>query len=99
MGRQRTPATFPLDSDEWQHVISTLRLAPQQAKIVELILRGKRNKQIAHILGISESTVRTYLGRMFARLDVSDRMELVLRVFAVCRSNSEGSKKKCRRTR
>jgi hypothetical protein len=33
---------------------------------------------------------------MFVRLDVSDRMELVLRVFAVCRSHSKSSGKRCR---
>jgi len=64
-------------------VVETLQLAPQQARIVELILRGLRDKQIAAELGLGVPTVRTYLKRVFVRVGVQDRVELVLRVFAV----------------
>jgi DNA-binding NarL/FixJ family response regulator len=73
---------LPLDQRKWIHLASNLRLPPQQQKIVELILRGMQDKQIAIRLGISVPTVRTYLSRLYARLGVSDRMELVLKLFA-----------------
>ncbi len=75
--------TLPLDSASWMAVVETLQLAPQQARIVELILRGLRDKQIAAELGLGVPTVRTYLKRVFVRVGVQDRVELVLRVFAV----------------
>jgi DNA-binding NarL/FixJ family response regulator len=45
-------------------------------------MQGRRDKQIAAELSLSPSTVRTHLRGVFARLDVQDRVELVLRVFA-----------------
>ena len=67
---------------EWAQIVHTLRLSPQQAKIVALILQGHRDKQIACDLGLSAATVRSHLRCIFARIDVRDRVELVLRVFA-----------------
>ena len=53
-----------------------LGLSAQQVKIVELVVSAKKDKQIAAMLGIKRSTVRTHLGRIFAHLEVADRMEL-----------------------
>ena len=58
-----------------------LHLSPKQARIVGLILEGKRDKQIAATLKMSISTVRTHLGRIFIRLGVADRVELLVHVF------------------
>lgn len=77
----RPPTLFPLTDEEWRLVVQHLALSPQQTKIVRLILHGKRDKQIAASLSLSEATVRTHLARLFTRLGVSDRVELVL--FAV----------------
>lgn len=71
----------PLDAATWASVIKVLGFSPQQAKIVELILCGTCDKQIAHRLSLSVDTVRTYLKRIDARLGVSGRVELVVRVF------------------
>jgi DNA-binding NarL/FixJ family response regulator len=68
--------------DEWSRIVTALRLSPQQANIVGLIMQGRRDKQIARDLHLSPATVRTHLRGIFARLDVQDRVELVLRVFA-----------------
>ncbi|MGA3065579.1 MAG: helix-turn-helix transcriptional regulator [Tepidisphaeraceae bacterium] len=67
---------------EWAALVAAMELSLQQAKIVELILQGKQDKQIASELGLSMHTVRTYLNRIFARFEVTDRVGLVLRVFA-----------------
>lgn len=60
-----------------------LELAPQQERIVRLLMQSKGDKQIASELGIAFPTVRTYLNRVFERAGVSDRMELVHRVYAI----------------
>ena len=71
----------PVCADEWEQIVRELGLPPRQAKIVDLILRGLADKQIASELNLSFSTVRTYLERVFARLEVPDRIQLVLRIF------------------
>jgi two-component system nitrate/nitrite response regulator NarL len=73
---------LPLTAAQWKYVVMVLRLSPQQAKIVELVLRSAGNRQIAEVLGLREPTVRTYLERIFSRTGTRDRMELAMRVLA-----------------
>ena len=75
------PQPFPIDSTIWSEVVTILGLSPQQARIVELLLSGTCDKQIAQRLGLGVDTVRTYLKRIDARLRVSGRVGLVVRVF------------------
>lgn len=71
---------LPLPTRLWNRMAAQWRLPPQQKRIVELILRNACDKQIAAAMQLSPSTVRTYLGRVFQRLGVHDRLELVLLV-------------------
>jgi DNA-binding NarL/FixJ family response regulator len=71
----------PLTAEEWIALVADSQLPPQQARVVELILRGFKDKEIASEMGISFPTVRTYLARIFARFDVSDRSGVILRLF------------------
>lgn len=72
----------PLDPSTWAGVVTMLALPPRQAAVVELVIRGASDKQIAEELGLAVSTVRDYLGRIFRRLDVQDRIGLAVRVMA-----------------
>jgi len=56
--------------------ISTL--TQREREIVTLIGEGLKNKQIASRLFISEATVRHHFTSIFAKLDVSDRLELII---------------------
>jgi two-component system, NarL family, nitrate/nitrite response regulator NarL len=51
-------------------------LSPQQLQIVEAIVAGCSNKDIAHSLALSERTVKYHLTRIFSKLGVAGRMEL-----------------------
>lgn len=82
---KRRIAPLPLTDDEWLAAVRELELSPQQARIVSLILRGLKDKCIAAELRVSVATVRTHLGRIFARHKLDDRVALVLRVFATVR--------------
>ncbi|MBX3424269.1 MAG: helix-turn-helix transcriptional regulator [Pirellulales bacterium] len=82
-GKKTPPPKLPCDAATWKRVAERLALSPQQKRIVELILCGKQDRDIAETLGLTVPTVRTYLTRVFARVGVTDRMDLVLQVFAL----------------
>ena len=46
----------------------TKRLSPRELEIVRYLLQGKRSKEIAVILGISEKTIGTHRARAFQKL-------------------------------
>lgn len=60
--------------------ISTL--TPREREVVTLISEGLKNRDIAARLFISETTVTHHLSSIFAKLEVSDRLELVIYAFA-----------------
>lgn len=72
---------LPLPLKQWNDIAKELNLSPQQKRIVELILRNACDKQIAAAMGRGKPTIRTHLDRIFRRLEVEDRGELVLLVF------------------
>ena len=67
---------------QWTELTERLSLSRRQGEIVRCLFRGLADKQIARELGIAVPTVRTYLGKLFLRLDVQDRVELVLRILS-----------------
>jgi DNA-binding NarL/FixJ family response regulator len=73
-----------LSADAWQHVVESLKLSPQQARIVALILHGKQDKEIAAELRLNRYTIKTYLRRIFDRTGLEDRMAIVLHILALC---------------
>lgn len=53
-------------------------LTPREEQVVALVAEGLSNRHIALELGLSEHTVKKYLFRIFDKLGVSTRVELVL---------------------
>jgi DNA-binding NarL/FixJ family response regulator len=54
------------------------QLSEREREIIRLIGHGLKNKQIAAQLCISETTVRHHLTSIFSKLEVSDRLELLV---------------------
>ncbi len=54
-------------------------LSAREREVLQWIARGKSNAAIAAILGCSVHTVDTHVRRIFAKLDVSDRITAVVR--------------------
>jgi len=50
-------------------------LTPRQQDVLQLLVNGKTNKEIANALGTSESTVRVHLNAIFRALGVENRTE------------------------
>jgi DNA-binding NarL/FixJ family response regulator len=67
--------------NEWLELKRDLALSPRQADVVEQLLQGHSDKQIAHELQMSVPTVRTHLCRLFTRFGVEDRCELIVHVY------------------
>jgi two-component system, NarL family, nitrate/nitrite response regulator NarL len=64
------------DRVQQQNRRQTSALSPQQLRIVEAIVAGCSNKEIARDLHLSERTVKYHLTRIFRQFGVSGRMEL-----------------------
>ena len=56
------------------------QLSSREQEVVKLLLEGKSNKLNASALGISSSTVEFHLKKIYAKVQVSSRMELVLKL-------------------
>lgn len=57
-------------------------LTRREEDVVRLVAEGLRNREIAQKLGVAEHTVRNYLCRIFEKLGVSTRVELILHAFS-----------------
>jgi len=53
-------------------------LTPREEQVVNLVAEGIGNREVAHQLGIKENTVKKALLRIYDKLGVSNRVELVL---------------------
>lgn len=53
-------------------------LTPREEQVVALVAEGFPNREIAQELGLSEHTVKKYVFRIFDKLGISTRVELVL---------------------
>jgi DNA-binding NarL/FixJ family response regulator len=56
----------------------TSLLTPREEQVVALVAEGLGNRQIAGELNLSEHTIKKYLYRIFEKLGISTRVELVL---------------------
>jgi two-component system, NarL family, response regulator len=50
-------------------------LTDRERKVLQLVVKGKRNREIADELGITEGTVKTHVGNILMKLGVADRTE------------------------
>jgi DNA-binding NarL/FixJ family response regulator len=71
---------------EWRALAAGLGLSPRECGIVRAVFDGVSEKSIAERLGLSPHTVHTYLWRIYRKLHVQSREELLVRVFAEFRS-------------
>ena len=67
--------------DQWRQIRTALRLPSRELQIIQHICDDEADEAVARALGISASTVRTHLQRLYRRLGVHGRIGLLLRVF------------------
>jgi DNA-binding NarL/FixJ family response regulator len=53
-------------------------LTPRELEVLQLLVRGLSNRDIAEALFISDRTVQAHLTNIFSKMQVSSRLEAVL---------------------
>ena len=76
------PGSAVLPEQVWLDLGPKLRLSPRELQIVRGVFEDHKEEAIAFELGISPHTVNTYFQRLYAKLGVSSRPQLILCVMA-----------------
>ncbi len=64
--------------NEWQSIEGKLaRLTPRERQVLDHVVKGQLNKQIAAELGTVEKTIKVHRGRMMAKLEIRNVADLV----------------------
>jgi len=62
-------------------VVKIESLTEREREVISLVGEGLKNKQVGERLFISETTVTHHLSSVFSKLEVSDRLELIIYAF------------------
>ena len=65
------------------------KLTERERDVALAVVQGTSNKQVARDLGITERTVKAHLTSIFRKLDITDRMQLMLRLAGKVQDTSE----------
>ena len=71
-GRSHIPAAI---AERLAERMGTEDLTPREAEVLEQIVSGKSNKEIASELAITEATVKTHINTLLSKLGVADRTQ------------------------
>jgi len=67
-------------SNRGNFMLPDVQLSKREKEVLQLVLQGKSNKQIALSLDISVSTVEFHLKNIYAKFQVNSRIELILKL-------------------
>ena len=79
-----------LRTAEWRLIDRELKLSAREHDIVELVNADVKESAMGARLGISPHTVHTHLERLYRKLGVSGRVQLVVRALGACLSHARG---------
>lgn len=64
----------------WSEIVRSLKLSARESEIVRGVFDNLKEDAIAGNLGISEHTIHTHLHRLFGKLRVTTRTQMVVRI-------------------
>ncbi len=73
-------------ADVWDRLGGAMRLSARELEILRAIFDDQKESAIAWSLGISPHTVHTHIERIYKKVGVASRCQLLVRVFAQSRS-------------
>jgi ATP/maltotriose-dependent transcriptional regulator MalT len=56
-------------------------LSEREREVLRLIAEGHSNQQIAQMLVVAESTIKTHLNNIYAKLNVNSRLQALTRAY------------------
>jgi LuxR family transcriptional regulator, positive regulator of biofilm formation len=62
------------DSEQTPDESPTIELTPRERQVLLLVYMGKTNEEIAKQLGITDSTVKTHLYKLYRKINVPNRV-------------------------
>jgi two-component system NarL family response regulator len=71
-GKSHIPAAI---AEKLAERMGVEELTPREMDVLEQIVAGKSNKEIAEELGVSEATVKTHINSLLGKLGVTDRTQ------------------------
>ena len=77
VARRLTPRPAPAMFEVNQAAILSLRLTPRELEILNWLASGQSNKELARALDISPNTIKTHLAKLYAKLEVRNRIEAI----------------------
>lgn len=78
--RRQAPGSAIFSEQAWAEIARSLGLSPRELQIVRGVFDDRTESAIAADLGMSPHTVHTHIERLYYKLAVADRVELILRV-------------------
>jgi DNA-binding NarL/FixJ family response regulator len=69
-------ATIPTTPPNWAH-----RLSNREVEVLQCIAAGLSTKEIAQALFISTATVKSHIARLIMKVEVRDRLQLVIAAY------------------
>ena len=75
-----------------ESAVARLGLSVRESQIVVCLAEGKTARQVADYMGISNNTVRTHVGKMFMKLEINSRVELMSLVLKLVVADCDSDK-------
>jgi len=69
-----------ITEEAWMLLAERLTLSPREAQIARRVFADDKELAIAQTLGISPHTVRTHMERLYRKLNVQSRVDLVTHI-------------------
>jgi DNA-binding NarL/FixJ family response regulator len=68
----------PETAEKLTKYISSQRLSEREVEVLDLISKGKSNKEIADLIFVTENTVKMHVKKILLKLQANDRTQAVV---------------------